>query len=95
MFWPHYNNYNNIFVHHTTKTGNWRVSVDNKFLHVITKIVSGGIGETCPVPKACQRVTSVIDSKFLVRSSKREPRILAASQSARWALLHREREDRF
>ena len=51
--------------------------------------------ETRPISKACQRVTSVIDSNFSVRSSEREQRILAASRSARWALLHREREDRF
>ena len=72
-------NYNNSFVHHTTKTRNWRVSVDNDFLHVITKIVSGGTSETRPVSKACQRFTSVIDSKFLVRSGECEQRILAAS----------------
>ena len=65
-----------------------------EFLRAITQIVSGGISETRPVSKACQHdiVTSVIDSKFSVHSSEREQRILAASRSARWALLYRERE---
>ena len=71
---------------------NWRVSFDLEFLHAIPQIVSGGISETRPVSKACQHVTSVIDSKFSVHSSECEQRILAASRSVRWALLHRERE---
>ena len=57
----------------------------------ISKLVSP-ISETRPISKACQRVTSVIDSNISARSSEREQRILAASRSAKRALLHRERE---
>ena len=76
---------------------NWRVSFDNEFLHIIPHNCTGGINETRPVSKACQRVTSVFDSKFSAGSSECEQRILelAASRSARWALLHREREAGF
>ena len=55
--------YNNIFVHHTTKTRKWRVSVDNEFHHITPHNHIGGISETRPVSKACQHVTSVIDSE--------------------------------
>ena len=50
------------------------------------------ICETRPLSRACQRVTRVIDSNIYVCSSEREQRILAASRSAKRALLHRERE---
>ena len=50
------------------------------------------MSETRPVSKACQRVMNVIDSKQFVRSSECEQRILAASRTVRWALLHRVRE---
>ena len=50
------------------------------------------ISETRPISRACQRVTSVIDSNIYVCSSEREQRILAASRSGKRALLHRERE---
>ena len=58
----------------------------------ITNFARNGISESRPISKSCQRVTSVFDSKIGVRSSEREQRILTASRSARWALLHRERE---
>ena len=51
-----------------------------------------GLSETRPISKACQRVTSVIDLNISARFSERERRILAASRSAKRALLHRERE---
>ena len=54
------------------------------------------LSETRPISKACQRVMRVIDSNVSARStgSEREHRILAASRSAKRALLHREREGR-
>ena len=48
---------------------NWRVSFDNEFLHITPNNRTGGIRETRPVSKACQRVTSGIDSKVFVRSA--------------------------
>ena len=62
------------------------------FSMAIINFALNGISESRPISKACQRV---IDSKFSVRSSEREQRILAASRSARWALVHREREAGF
>ena len=53
------------------------------------------LSETRPISKACQRVTSVIDLNISARSSERDQRILAASRSAKRALLHREREGGF
>ena len=53
------------------------------------------LSETRPISKACQRVMRVIDSNVSARSSEREHRILAASRSAKRALLHREREGGF
>ena len=52
------------------------------------------LSETRPISKAYQRVMRVIDSNVSARSSEREHRILAASRSAKRALLHREREGR-
>ena len=52
------------------------VSVDNEFLHVTLHNQARGITESRPASKACQHVTSVIDSKFSVHSSEREQRIL-------------------
>ena len=85
-------NHNNKSVQDTTETWNWRVSFDNEFRHVMTKIVSDDIGDSRPVSKACHRVVSVIDWNFTICSSECQQSILAASRSARWALLHRERE---
>ena len=51
------------------------------------------LSKTHPILKACQRVMLVIDSNISARSSEREQRILAASRSAKRALLHRERRE--
>ena len=48
-----------------------------------------------PISKACQRVTSVIDLNIFARSSECDQRIVAASRSAKRALLHRERREVF
>jgi hypothetical protein len=53
-------------------------------------IVRIELSETRPISKACQHVTSLIDLNISARSSERDQRILAASQSAKRALLHRE-----
>ena len=53
------------------------------------------ISESRTISEACQRVTSVFNSKFSARSSEREQRILAASRSVRCTLLHRDRETSF
>ena len=60
------------------------------FAMAITNFARNGISETRAISKACQRVTSIIDSNISVHSSEREQRILAASRSTRQA-LHRER----
>ena len=73
-----------------TKTQNWRVSLECEFLHVITQIVTFRTKRITPYFKSMS-VTSVFDSKFSARSSEREHCILAASRSAKRALLHRER----
>ena len=65
---------------------NWSFSMAIKNAH------RAPISETRPISKACQRVMRVIDSNISARSSEREHRILAASRSAKRALLHRERE---
>ena len=67
------------------------MSLECEFLHGNYKLLSFGVSETRP-SKACQRVTSVFDSTIFAGSSEREQRILAASGSAKRALLHRERE---
>ena len=56
------------------------------------KLLAVEISQSRPISKACQRVASVFDSTFPTRSSEREQRILAATRSARWALLDREKE---
>ena len=84
--------YNSNYAQDTTKTRNWPVSVDNEFLHKTLHNHAGGIHDTHPVSKACQHITSVVDPNISVRSSEREQRILAASRSVRWALLHRVRD---
>ena len=65
---------------------------NGSFSMAITNFARNDIGETRPISKACQRVTSVIDLNISARSSERDQRILAASRSAKRALLHRERE---
>ena len=65
---------------------------NGSFSMAITNFARNDIGETRPISKACQRVMRVIDSQISARSSEREHRILAASRSAKRALLHRERE---
>ena len=55
------------------KTQNWRVSVDNEFLHVPAHTHAGGMRESHPVSKACQRVTSAIDSKCFQRTCAAHP----------------------
>ena len=61
----------------------------------VANLLLNGIRETHPISQACQRVTCVVDLKhfrLLQRSSsERDQRILAASRSAKRALLHRER----
>jgi hypothetical protein len=47
------------------------------------------LSETRPISQACQRVTSLIDLKLSARSSERDQRILAASQSAKRALHYK------
>ena len=59
---------------------------------VITNFGGVPISETRTISKACRRVTSVIDLNISARSSERDQRILAASRSAKRALLHRETE---
>ena len=51
------------------------------------------LSKTRPISKACQHVTSLIDLNISARSSERDQRILAASRSAKRALLHRERRE--
>ena len=63
------------------------------FSMAITNFARNGIIESRPISEACQRLTSVFDSIVFARSSEREQRILAASRSVRWALLHRERRE--
>ena len=63
------------------------------FSMAITNFARNRIIESRPISKACQRVTSVIDLNISARSSERDQRILAASRSAKWALLHRERRE--
>ena len=63
-----------------------------RFSIAITNFCRVSISESRPISKACQRVTSVFDSKFSARSSEREQRILAAIRNAKRAFLHRERE---
>ena len=65
---------------------------NGSFSMAITNFYRVPISETRPISKACQRVTSVIDLNISARSSERDQRILAASRSAKRALLHRERE---
>ena len=77
------------------ETRNGRVSFAWEILHVITQVVMSRTKRITPFLNACQRVTSVIDSNISVRSIEREHRILAASRSAKRALLHRERETSF
>ena len=62
------------------------------FSMAITNFALNEISESRPISNACQRVTSVFDSKFSARSSERGQRILAASRSVRCILLHRERK---
>ena len=57
----------------------------------ITNFARNAISESRPM-SACQRVTSVFDLKLSAGSSERDQRILAASRSARWTLIHRERK---
>ena len=64
---------------------------NGRFSMAITNFCGVPISETRPISKACQRVTSVIDLNISARSSERDQRILAASRSAKRALLHRER----
>ena len=59
----------------------------------ITNFCRSETEETRPISKACQRVTSVINLNISARFSERERRILAASRSAKRALLHRERRE--
>ena len=78
----------------------WRhgigVSPSNgSFSMAITNAHRAPISETRPISRACQRVTSVIDSNLYVCFSERDQRILAASRSGKRALLHREREGGF
>ena len=68
---------------------------NGSFSMAITNAHRAPISETRPISRACQRVTSVIDSNIYVCSSERDQRILAASRSAKRALLHREREGGF
>ena len=77
---------------HTMATRNWRVSFEWELLHVMPHNHTRGISETLPISKACH---ACIDSNTSARSSEREQRILAASRSAKRALLHREREGEF
>ena len=65
--------------------------LNGSFSMAITNFCQVSISESRPISKACQRVTSVFDSIFFACSSEREHRILAASRSAKQALLHRER----
>jgi hypothetical protein len=58
----------------------------------ITNFLRSDTDETRPISKACQHVMSLIDLNISARSSERDQRILAASRSAKRALLHRERE---
>ena len=51
------------------------------------------LSKTRPISKACQHVTSLTDLNISARSSERDQRILAASRSAKRALLHRERRE--
>ena len=68
---------------------------NGSFSMAITNAHRAPISETRPISKACQRVTSVIDLNISARSSERDQRILAASRSAKRALLHRERREVF
>ena len=65
---------------------------NGSFSMAITNCCRVPISETRPISKACQRVTSVIDSNISGCSSERDQRILTASRSAKRALLHCERE---
>ena len=68
---------------------------NGSFSMAITNAHRAPICKTRPISRACQLVTSVIDSNIYVCSSDREQRILAASRSGKRALLHREREGGF
>ena len=65
---------------------------NGSFSIAITNFCRVPISETRPISKACQHVTRASTQTFFARSSEREQRILAALRSAKWALLHRERE---
>ena len=65
--------------------------LNGSFSMAITNFARNDICKSRPM-SACQRVTRVFDSKLSARSSERDQRILAASRSASWTLLHRERK---